>query len=77
MYHMAWEMESFDGLQALYRHLLAKNVSIAGFSDSATAISVSFFDPDGNEIEAIYELPRAEWPAERIPGAKFPRQLER
>jgi catechol-2,3-dioxygenase len=77
MYHMAWAMASFDDLQALYRHLIAKNAPIAGFSDSATAISVSFFDPDGNEIEAIYELPRDQWPAERVSGAKFPRQLER
>ena len=77
MYHMAWEMETFDDLQELYWHLLKKNATIAGFSDSATASSVSFFDPDRNEIEAIYELPRDQWPKERVPGAKFPRQLQR
>ncbi len=77
MYHMAWEMESFDDLQALYRRLLQQNVKIAGFSDSATMISVSFFDPDGNELEALYELPLDRWPAERVPGARFPQQLEK
>jgi catechol-2,3-dioxygenase len=77
MYHMAWAMESFDDLQELYRRLVRQDVRIAGFSDNQTATSVSFFDPDGNEIEAIYELPLDQWPAERVPGAKFPQQLQR
>src|SRR5436190_325535 len=38
MYHMAWEMASFDDLQALYNHLVATNASVCGFSDSATAV---------------------------------------
>jgi catechol-2,3-dioxygenase len=75
MYHMAWAMASFDDLQGLYDHLVRTNASIAGFSDNETAVSVSFFDPDGNEIEAIYELPLNEWPAERTPGKTFARQL--
>lgn len=77
MDHMAWAMASFDDLQELYRHLLRMETPIAWFSDSATATSVSFFDPDGNEIEAVYELPLDQRPAERVPGARFPRQLER
>ena len=75
MYHMAWAMASFDDLQALYDHLVRCGANICGFSDSATASSVSFFDPDGNEIEAIYELPMDQWPAERGFGGSFPRPL--
>jgi len=77
MYHMAWEMDSFDDLQAMYDHLVAQGANICGFSDSATLVSVSLFDPDGNEIEVLYELPKAEWPKERVQGAKFPRPLVR
>jgi catechol-2,3-dioxygenase len=77
MYHMAWDMQSFDDLQQLYRHLVNKQVLIAGFSDSAHSSSVSFFDPDGIEIEAFYELPREQWPADRNVRGRFPRQLER
>ncbi len=77
MYHMAWLMASFDDLQALYDHLVTTDTVIAGFSDSETAVSVSFFDPDGNEIEAMYELPPAEWPAQRTPSKKFHRPLKK
>jgi catechol-2,3-dioxygenase len=77
MYHMAWMMESFDDLQELYRVMKREGANVCGFSDSATMVSVSLFDPDGNEIEAVYELPLDQWPAERVPGATFPRTLEK
>lgn len=77
MYHMAWAMASFDDLQALYDHIVTTDTVIAGFSDSETMVSVSFFDPDGNEIEALYELPLEQWPAQRTPGKKFHRSLKK
>ncbi len=76
MYHMAWEMPSFEDLQALHQRLVEQNVKIVGYSDGQC--NVMFVDPDGNELEAIWE-PAPEviaqlkeagrWPKlERIPG---------
>jgi catechol 2,3-dioxygenase len=57
MYHMAWEMASFEELEALHQRLLASGTRIAGYSDRQC--NVMFLDPDGNELEAIWE-PAAE-----------------
>ena len=57
MYHMAWEMASFADLEAFHARLLAHNVRITGYSDRQC--NVMFLDPDGNELEAIWE-PSAE-----------------
>lgn len=62
LYHFAWEMESFDDLKALYRHIKAKDVNIAGIGDHGISIGVYILDPDGNEIEVFYETPREQWP---------------
>lgn len=53
LYHMAWEMASFEELAALHQRLLARGTTIAGYSDNQC--NVMFFDPDGNELEAIWE----------------------
>ncbi|MEO8541409.1 MAG: VOC family protein [bacterium] len=76
MYHMAWEMASFEDLKALHDRLIAQNRKIVGYSDGQC--NVMFHDPDGNELEAIWE-PAPEvikqlkesnsWPKlERAPG---------
>ena len=53
MYHMAWEMASFDDLKALHQRLVDHDVKIVGYSDGQC--NVMFHDPDGNELEAIWE----------------------
>jgi catechol-2,3-dioxygenase len=53
MYHMAWEMASFEDLQAFHARLLASGARITGYSDRQC--NVMFLDPDGNENEAIWE----------------------
>jgi len=55
MYHMAWEMASFDELERFHDRLLASGARIAGYSDRQC--NVMFLDPDGNELEAFWELP--------------------
>ena len=64
LYHFAWEMESFEDLKRLNRELEEKGVSIVGVGDHGVSIGVYFLDPDGNEMEAFYELPRDQWPAD-------------
>jgi catechol-2,3-dioxygenase len=58
MYHMAWEMPSFEDLQTFHDRLKASGAHITGYSDRQC--NVMFLDPDGNENEAIWE------PAEEI-----------
>ena len=53
MYHMAWEMASFEDLQTLHRRLVDQGRKIVGYSDGQC--NVMFQDPDGNELEAIWE----------------------
>jgi catechol-2,3-dioxygenase len=53
MYHMAWEMASFEDLQAFHARLVASGARITGYSDRQC--NVMFLDPDGNENEAIWE----------------------
>jgi catechol-2,3-dioxygenase len=58
MYHMAWEMASFEDLEQFHARLLAKNANIVGYSDRQA--NVMFLDPDGNELEALWEPSEAE-----------------
>ena len=76
LYHFAWEMGSFEDLQAMYSKLQQEDVGIAGIGDHGVSIGVYLFDPDGNEIEVFYELPRDQWPKDNVFGGKFPRSLE-
>lgn len=72
MYHMAWEMASFAQLEQLHQRLLAQGVRIAGYSDGQC--NVMFLDPDGNELEAIWEPSPEEQAKAREPGgAPLPR----
>jgi len=66
LYHMAWEMASFEDLQQFHDRLLAHNVRIVGYSDRQA--NVMFLDPDGNELEAIWEPSPEEMERRRAEG---------
>ena len=73
LYHFAWQMESFEDLKRMHRELKEKGARIGGIGDHGISMGVYFFDPDGNEIEAFYELPRDQWPREgNIFSGQFP-----
>ena len=77
LYHFAWEMSSFEDLNQLYQEMKRKGVRIGGIGDHGISIGVYFFDPDGNEIEAFYELPAEYWPSKGdLFEGKFPQSLE-
>jgi catechol-2,3-dioxygenase len=69
MYHMAWEMASFEELERFHARLKAHDVLITGYSPRQ--MNVMFLDPDGNELEAIFEPPKPE--LERLTAAGLPR----
>ena len=76
--HAAWQMASFEDLKALHRRLADNDVPIVGIGDHGLSLGVYFRDPDGNELETYYELPKSEWQqgGRHIFDSKFPYRLE-
>jgi catechol-2,3-dioxygenase len=70
MYHMAWEMASFEDLQTFNERLKANGVKIVGYSPRQS--NVMFLDPDGNELEALWEPSPAEMERLRAAGTSVP-----
>ena len=69
--HMAWQMGTFEDLKEVYRKLKTNDVEITRVSDHNLSIGVYFKDPDGNECEAYYELPKDQWPGPGDDGNIF------
>lgn len=76
LYHFAWQLESFDELKRMHEHLKENKVEIVGYGEHGISSGIHFLDPDGNEIEVFYELPRDQWPKGELFIGKFPWSLE-
>ena len=53
--HFAWEVDSFDELQAMVHHLKEKGVEILRSRSNTFSTGIYFNDPDGNGLEIYYE----------------------
>ncbi len=62
--HVAWRMATLDDLAEMYRRLEKMDVPV-NVRDHSVSIGIYFDDPDGNGLEAYFELPRSEWNRER------------
>lgn len=62
LYHLAWQVESIHDL-AEVRERLVRLQSFAGESDHGVTKSVYAKDPDGNEFEVMWMVPREQWGA--------------
>lgn len=60
LYHLAWELERIDDL-AQARDALLGAGALSGESDHGNSLSLYAQDPDGNEFEVFWMVPRAEW----------------
>jgi catechol-2,3-dioxygenase len=60
LYHLAWEVASIHDLAAGRRTLEALG-ALAGQSDHGATKSLYGRDPDGNEFEVMWMVPRAQW----------------
>ncbi len=60
LYHAAWEVESIQDL-ARARDQLMEAGAMIGESDHGNSLSLYSKDPDGNEFEVFFMLPRSEW----------------
>jgi len=62
LYHLAWQLDTIDELDAA-RQLLLEAGAYTGESSHGVTKSVYGADPDGNEFELMWALPRDEWGA--------------
>jgi catechol-2,3-dioxygenase len=62
LYHLAWQLDTVDEL-ADARQTLIDAGARTGESSHGATLSVYGADPDGNEFEVMWMLPREEWGA--------------
>ena len=60
LYHLAWQVATIDDLVAA-REVLAASGVLGGESSHGATKSLYGADPDGNEFEIMWMLPRAQW----------------
>lgn len=62
LYHLAWQVDTIEDLDAARRTLVELDSYVGESSHGATK-SIYGQDPDGNEFEVMWMLPRSEWGA--------------
>ncbi|MCH1865493.1 VOC family protein [Nocardioides sp. CFH 31398] len=60
LYHLAWQVDTIEELEEA-RRTLADLDALTGESSHGATKSVYGKDPDGNEFEVMWMLPRAQW----------------
>jgi catechol-2,3-dioxygenase len=80
LYHLAWQLDTIDELEQA-RHALVDAGAYTGESSHGATKSLYGADPDGNEFEIMWMLPREAWgeyehaaPIERL---NLPAELQR
>ena len=76
LYHLAWEVPSIEALAAAAEALRAEG-ALGGASDHGVSKSLYGQDPDGNEFELMWAVPRDQWGEEEHRGVVRPLDLER
>ena len=66
-------MPSFAALEKLHDRLVEKGADICGYSPGKDSTNVMFRDPDGNEMEAIWEPTQEELDRVKATGTALPR----
>jgi catechol-2,3-dioxygenase len=62
LYHFAYQVRSREELSQWLTHLVNNDVNVVGSADHGVSMGIYLTDPDGNEIELTYEVPREQWP---------------
>jgi catechol-2,3-dioxygenase len=62
LYHLAWQLDTVDEL-AEARRALVDAGAFTGESSHGATLSIYGADPDGNEFEIMWMLPREQWGA--------------
>jgi catechol-2,3-dioxygenase len=75
LYHLAWEVPTIDDLAAAAR-MLAESRALGGASDHGVSKSLYGADPDGNEFEVMWRVPREAWGEYEHRGVVLPLDLD-
>ncbi|MBN9492280.1 VOC family protein [bacterium] len=76
LYHLAWEVPSITDLAAA-QEVLANLGALTGMSDHGATKSLYGADPDGNEFEVMWMVPREEWGEHEHRAIIAPLNMER
>lgn len=60
LYHLAWQIDTIEGLADMAGRLRDLG-ALSGSSDHGVSKSLYGADPDGNEFEVMWEVPREAW----------------
>jgi catechol-2,3-dioxygenase len=60
LYHLAWEVDEIESLREA-RDALERYGTLSGASDHGATKSIYGYDPDGNEFEVMWMVPRERW----------------
>jgi len=60
LYHLAWQVDTIEELEQA-RHTLANLDAYTGESSHGATKSIYAHDPDGNEFEVMWMLPKESW----------------
>jgi len=75
LYHLAWEIDTIEGLAEMAKHLRELG-ALTGASDHGVSKSLYGRDPDGNEFEVMWQVPREAWGEYADQGTIMPLDLE-
>jgi catechol-2,3-dioxygenase len=75
LYHLAWEVPTIEDLAAAARELSTVG-ALGGASDHGVSKSLYGADPDGNEFEIMWRVPREAWGEFEKQGAVMPLDIE-
>ena len=75
LYHLAWEVPTIDDL-AVAARVLSEAGALGGSSDHGVSKSLYGADPDGNEFEIMWRVPREAWGEYADKGVVLPLDLD-
>jgi catechol-2,3-dioxygenase len=75
LYHLAWEVPTIEDLASAARELESAG-ALSGASDHGVSKSLYGADPDGNEFEIMWRVPRDFWGEYERRGAVMPLDLD-
>lgn len=75
LYHLAWEVADVEDM-VYFRDKLRANNALTGQSHHGVTISLYGVDPDGNQFEIMWTLPREAWGDYAEKGVVMPLDLE-
>ena len=75
LYHLAWEVPTIEDLANASR-VLSEAGALGGASDHGVSKSLYGHDPDGNEFEIMWRVPRDAWGVYEEHGAVMPLDID-